>query len=487
MPRLAIRGFCAIGLLLLIIGSAGVAGAQDEQNVKRLQKLIEQQQKQLEAQQKALEAQAKALEDLKSRVEAMSKDGASEKKDTVEAEKLAEKAVKKAQAAKEAAAKVHREALAVKVMEEEDRQRLKGLSFTIPSTKTVMTISGFVQADLIRDFDKIASPTGFITKDIVVNGQPEGQPNGRTTFSANTSRFVIASGTPTRYGKLSTFISMDFLGNSKSSSPDPRLRQAWGQLDEFFFGGALRAGQSWTTWDDVPALPETLDFEGPNASQELRQPLIRWSRDFQDQYTLWIGVESPDYNIGNADTKTAMPDIIASFNWHGDWGHIKPAFVGRQLKGKSDSGRNDSAFGWGVQLAGIVNVPWPAKKDNFRFQTVYGAGIGSYNNDGGIADGWFDGSDNLKAIQTFQGYGAFQHWWIDSLRSNAVFGYVYADLRKTQPEDALQQTMYFAGNLIWSPIEQMDIGAEFLWGQRENNNDAIGSARRIQFSTKYAF
>jgi hypothetical protein len=37
-------------------------------------------------------------------------------------------------------------------------------------------------------------------------------PSSRTTFSVNASRFLIASATPTDYGKLSTFLSMDFFG-----------------------------------------------------------------------------------------------------------------------------------------------------------------------------------------------------------------------------------------------------------------------------------
>ena len=174
-------------------------------------------------------------------------------------------------------------------------------------------------------------------------------------------------------------------------------------------------------------------------------------------------------------------------NWQGDWGHLKPAFIGRQLQGDNDNdGDDDTAFGWGAQLAGDIKVPLLAKKDNFKFQAVYGAGIGSYNNDGGIDDAVFDGSD-LKAIKSFQGYGALQHWWTDSLRSNAVFGYVDVDTRNVQPSDTLERTMYFAGNLVWSPIDHMDIGMEYLWGQRDNKNGDVGTARRIQFSTKYLF
>jgi hypothetical protein len=38
-----------------------------------------------------------------------------------------------------------------------------------------------------------------------------------------------------------------------------------------------------------------------------------------------------------------------------------------------------------------------------------------------------------------------------------------------------------------SPIDHMDIGAEYLWGQRDNKNGDVGTARRIQVSTKYLF
>jgi hypothetical protein len=230
-----------------------------------------------------------------------------------------------------------------------------------------------------------------------------------------------------------------------------------------------------------------MDFEGPNGSQQTRQGLVRWSRDFQKKYELWVAVEDPDYSIGNGKTKSAWPDTIISLNWHGDWGHLKPALMGRQLQGDNDvDGDDDTEFGWGAQLAGDIKIPLLAKKDNFKFQGVYGAGTGSYNNDGGIDDAVFDGSD-LKAIKSFQGYGALQHWWIDSLRSNAVFGYVDVDNRNVQPGDTLERTMYFAGNLVWSPVKEMDIGGEYLWGQRENKNGDVGTARRIQFSTKYLF
>ncbi len=363
----------------------------------------------------------------------------------------------------------------------------KGNHFLIPKTNTVMTISGFIRGSAIYDFNQIESPTKFATRHIVVNGEPAGQPDTRTTFTANASRFILGSTTPTGIGKLSTFFSWDFDGNTTSSSADPRLRQAWGQLDNVAFGGNLRVGQVWTSWDDLDALPETMDFQGPNASQQNRQPLIRWERDYNDEYTLWVALEQPNYSITDGNTEGSWPDTIVSLNWHGDWGHLKPALIGRNIRADNLDGSSDSAFGWGTQLAGTIKVPLLADKDNFKFQVVYGGGIGSYNNDGGFDDALFKANGDMQIIDSFQWYGAFQHWWTDKLRSNAVFGWVDVDNESEQSEDSLDRTLYAAGNLVWSPVKQVDMGIEYLWGERRNMNNESGSANRIQATVKYKF
>ena len=138
-------------------------------------------------------------------------------------------------------------------------------------------------------------------------------------------------------------------------------------------------------------------------------------------------------------------------------------------------------------MAGVINTPWLDKKDNFKFQVVYGAGIGSYNNDGGYDDALFTGSGNLQAINSFQGFGAYQHWWSDSLRSSAVFGLVDVSNKSAQTEDSLDRTLYTAGNLVWSPLKQVDLGMEYLWGERKNKSGDSGNASRVQATAKFKF
>ncbi len=93
----------------------------------------------------------------------------------------------------------------------------------------------------------------------------------------------------------------------------------------------------------------------------------------------------------------------------------------------------------------------------------------------------------LKLLPVFSGFGAIQHWWTEGLRSNAVFGWLDMDNQDAESGSALCRTFYLAGNLIWSPVKQMDIGGEILWGQRKNRDSARGAATRIQFSAKYKF
>ena len=42
-------------------------------------------------------------------------------------------------------------------------------------------------------------------------------------------------------------------------------------------------------------------------------------------------------------------------------------------------------------------------------------------------------------------------------------------------------------NLLWSPVDPIDVGGELLWGRRENKDGASATARQIQFSARYRF
>jgi hypothetical protein len=49
------------------------------------------------------------------------------------------------------------------------------------------------------------------------------------------------------------------------------------------------------------------------------------------------------------------------------------------------------------------------------------------------------------------------------------------------PKD-LHENTYMAINLIWNPVERLYLGAEYLFGTRENISGDRGEANRVQIS-----
>lgn len=89
--------------------------------------------------------------------------------------------------------------------------------------------------------------------------------------------------------------------------------------------------------------------------------------------------KNPGYEIIDGSTSTGMPDTIVALSWHADdWGHLRSAFLARHLRGdgtdKNGIYHSDATFGWGLQVSGDINTPLFHKKDNIKFQIVYGAG-----------------------------------------------------------------------------------------------------------------
>ena len=93
----------------------------------------------------------------------------------------------------------------------------------------------------------------------------------------------------------------------------------------------------------------------------------------------------------------------------------------------------------------------------------------------------------LEAIGIFSSFGGVQHFWSPRFRSNLVYGYVNSDNPGFASGDTFDNTNYLAADLIWSPYRMTTIGAEYLWGRREDKDGASGTGNRFLFSTRFDF
>ena len=98
-----------------------------------------------------------------------------------------------------------------------------------------------------------------------------------------------------------------------------------------------------------------------------------------------------------------------------------------------------------------------------------------------------DENGRLEAIPASSFMVSFQHFWTDRLSSHLVYSYGEEDNTAGQGPDAIEAVEYAALNLVWEFAERISVGAEWLYGSREDNDGASGDAHRLQLAFQFSF
>jgi len=349
-----------------------------------------------------------------------------------------------------------------------------------------LTFYGTLQADVMHDFQTLGQDkfvNEFITGEIPVRGSEAFLRDNRTGFSINQSNVNIGLETPTDYGSMKVFTEINF-EKYTTGGPAFELYQAYGALGPFL------AGKAWSTFSNTHSFPNTLDFEGPQAIPEVQQIMLRWTQPLHNDLSLLFALEEPNADLTmpkGASAINTIPDVIASLEFNPSRANIHASGIYRRLQGKG-AGFDSAVNGWGLQLNGNIDT---FGRDSFQFGTVYGHGIGHYIQDtqgyGLDAAPSAPGASDLEAIPAFGGWVGYQHWWAEALSSSASFGYVRLWNTDGQAADVYRNTTYISTNIIWSPWRAVDVGLEYLYGQRRTKSAGSGYNNRLQFSVKFNF
>ena len=217
------------------------------------QKQLEEQQRQIDAQQQQLEAQRNMLLDMQQKVQGLTQGVAAPEPPA--SKKVAVKPSETTPPRRTDTQTVRRD-------KDHPHEKWEG-SFGVEALDTRFKIGGFAELDVIHDTDAIATPGEFVTSAILTGDATKADgADGQTNFSVSPTRLYLETRTPIQQHRLTTFLSMDFYGDAFGVSPDPRMRQAYGEISGILFGGDLLAGQAWSTFADLEAFPNTLDFPG---------------------------------------------------------------------------------------------------------------------------------------------------------------------------------------------------------------------------------
>jgi hypothetical protein len=358
-------------------------------------------------------------------------------------------------------------------------------AWRLPGTQAALAIGGFVRSTAVYNFDPLEITDRFIVGSIPVTSDVKKSVEAESGITADQSRLNFDLREPTDVGILRAFIEGDFA----SSNSQFRLRHAFGQWRKVLMG------KTWSGFVDTQATPEEVDFEGLNGRVNVRQSQARFSNPLGDKYQFQLSLEDPNPEIQNGRGVTRMPDLVLSGNFQPrERLHARLAILGRQIRAQrtvENGGGVEKEYAWGVSVSGRLDTPWYDERDALLYQINAGNGIGRYINDLGSVgnyDGIFDPENgDLELFDVVAGYVSWQHWWGKSTRSNFTLGAVDVDSPDFVEGDAYRRTIRASANIFWTPTPRIDVGLEYLWGERENEDGADGDAVQVQMSARYRF
>lgn len=384
---------------------------------------------------------------------------------------------------------------------------------------TTLTIGGFIKADMMfTDFEdgpKNEAAGRRADKLLVPSLIPRGNPDGSVGYEFNTnietSRINFKTVTPVGEGKLTTYIETDFL----TAEGDERFTNAYGERLRHAFldwswnsTDSIRIGQNWSTFFNVGALPESIDFIGPTSG-------VIFNRQFMLRYTKKVGsgsfmlaLENPSNRLtAITDTSdiddSAIPDLIARYN--GKSGSFSWTIAGMLRELAVDGVFNARAAGVDPTGATTPAVPGTAfddskvvgavslsgklalhGKNDLKFMISSGT-MGRYFALQAFNDGTIDANGEIDETSATGGFLAYRHWWNHKTRSTIQYATATGDIADAETGDLLEEISNFEINLITSPAKNLDLGIGYIHATAETEGDVDGTMNRIQFTGKAKF
>ncbi|MGM0906573.1 MAG: DcaP family trimeric outer membrane transporter [Pseudomonadota bacterium] len=368
------------------------------------------------------------------------------------------------------------------------------MSLGAQANETDIDFGGFVKLDMmVSDYtDGQAPSSGSIARQQYI---PSLTPVGGegddmvTDFHARQSRFFLTTDTDLDNGEtLTGHIEMDFMltpdGDQRiSNSYNPRLRHAFLKYGKWTFG------QTWSNFQDLNILAESVDFIGITDG-------IIFNRQAQIRYTsggFSASIENPETTVtpvggGRIISSDGFaPDVTFKYTGKADNLTWQASALLRQLTyDVSQTGDDETTFGYGVSFG----AKYTFGMDDIRASVTTGSGLGRYLGLNTWNGAYIDSNGELEAIDSTGVSFAYRHFWSEKLRSNVVYSRGWADNDGevlALAGDMTEYTQRIAFNLMYSPASNLTFGAEISKANRETEANVDGDLNRLQLMAMYSF
>jgi len=362
--------------------------------------------------------------------------------------------------------------------------------------KARIEISGKVQADYIFDFKRVDPEWNSTLRPskIPINcpGDPGCGKDGETIFSVKQTQIAVKGFIPTTAGEIKSEISLDLFNGGTTNSF--RLLNAWAQL------GNWAVGQYYTLFMNIDTFPNTIDYWGPNGMTFIRNPQLRYTMPYGKDMKLAVSLESPGSAIDTGKVgaaapgvgiqgRTHYPDVIGRWSLERESSTLQVAAVLRSIGWETtttpDNNPSGTKAGYGATVMGFLGVG--KGKDRVTGQLVFGKGIASYMNDGGVDIAPNLASREAETVKSVGGFVYFDHYWSDKW-SSSFGGSLHRQTNTDgQLDNAFHEGRYASANLLYYPAKNILVGGELLYGRNEQKDGMTGKDQRVQFSAQLKF
>jgi hypothetical protein len=369
-----------------------------------------------------------------------------------------------------------------------------------------LELYGFVQLDAIQDFNRVnpdwdstLRPSRIPTEE----GQFGG--DGQSIFSVKQSRLGVKASGMLAGKPYEAKFEFDLYGTGVDAGQTTiRIRHMYAKWGPFL------AGQTNSLFMDGDIFPNVIDYWGPTGMVFVRTPQLRWTFLDRNGWTAAVALEHPsddidpgnirliDENIAaNIQGNEELPDLTAALRYGGNWGHVRLAGILRRIgydtKGTEDNEPDGQETGWGINATTAIKLGMATP----RLGVVYGRGIATYMNDGGM-----DLAPNISTIfeppsvilipeaeaVKLLGVTAYVDLqWSKKLSSAVGYSFTKVDNTNFQDATAFHKGEYASANLLYTPADNVMAGLEYLWGRRTDNDGEKGTDSRLQATFKWSF
>ena len=162
--------------------------------------------------------------------------------------------------------------------------------------------------------------------------------------------------------------------------------------------GSSERDSTETLFMDLDTFPNIIDYWGPNGMVFVRNPQVRYTPIDRDGMKVAFSLESPNAAIDTgkvSDVDPALaagvtgrnryPDFVANLRLDRDWGHFQAAGMLRQVGFETPTNPRFHTLRHCNRIRSQSERRLNTSgKDRIVGQLVYGRGIASYMNDGGV-------------------------------------------------------------------------------------------------------